>query len=120
MKKIKVYSLGIAGMVAMGSYLSAGPPVADPAQKLYDSKCSSCHGKDGKGKPAMAKIFKAEPAALDLIDEATLAKKDEDILKIIAEGKNKMPGYGKQLKAEEQKSVLQYIRGLAPKKEETK
>lgn len=86
------------------------------SQKLYDTKCASCHGKDGKGKPAMAKVFKVEPKALDLTSEGIAGKKDEELLKIIAEGKNKMPSYAKQLKAEEQKSVLRYMRSLAPKK----
>lgn len=85
-------------------------------KKIYDTKCASCHGKDGKGNKAMAKVFKVEPAALDLTSSTITDKKDEELLKIIAEGKNKMPAYGKQLKAEQQKSVLQYIRGLAPKK----
>src|SRR3989338_6703871 len=116
MKKIKVYSLGIVGVVALSSYLCAAQPVADPTQKLFQSKCGSCHGKDGKGNAAMSKVFKVEPAALNIVDEETSVKKDEELLKIITEGKNKMPAYGKQLKAEQQKSVLQYFRGLAPKK----
>ena len=104
--------------MAVGSVLYAASPAVDPGQKMYDSKCASCHGKDGKGKPVMAKALKVEPVALDMTTPAIVEKKDEELLKVIADGKNKMPAYSKQLKPAEQKAVLQYLRGLAAKNEE--
>lgn len=109
MKKIEGLVMGI---VTVGILCS----VSFADKKIYDTKCASCHGKDGKGNKAMAKPFKVAPAALDLTSSTITDKKDEELLKVISEGKNKMPAYGKQLKAEQQKSVLQYIRGLVPKK----
>ncbi len=104
------------GAIFSVSVLIAAPPAADPGKKLYDAKCASCHGKNGKGSPAMAKAFKVAPAALDLTSQPVAEKKDEDLLKTIADGKNKMPAYAKQLKVEERDLVLQYMKSLAPKK----
>ena len=53
----------------------------------YDAKCASCHGADGKGKAAMAGAMKVEPAALDL------TKAGIDCVKVVTEGKGKMPSY---------------------------
>jgi cytochrome c5 len=70
---------------------------ADAGKVAYEKSCAGCHGADGKGNPAVAK---------------TLQKSDEELLKIIAEGKGKMPA-SKKLTKEEQKAVLQYTRSLA-------
>ncbi|MBK8575223.1 MAG: cytochrome c [Elusimicrobia bacterium] len=86
----------------------------DPTQSLYVQKCASCHGKDGKGAPAMAKMFKLEMALFDLTDKATLDKKDEELIKITSKGLNKMPAYETKLKAEEIIALTTYFRSLAP------
>jgi mono/diheme cytochrome c family protein len=41
---------------------------------------------------------------------------DAELAGIIADGKNKMPAYGKSLKAEDIKGLVAYIRSLAPAK----
>jgi len=38
----------------------------------------------------MTKIFKVELAALDMIDEGTLSKTDDELIKITTSGLNKM------------------------------
>lgn len=85
-------------------------------KKAYDSKCASCHGKDGKGSATMAKAMKLDAKLFDLTTPESVQKTEDEHLKVVADGKNKMPAYGKKLKPEEIKSVLHYIRGLAPKK----
>jgi mono/diheme cytochrome c family protein len=87
--------------------------------KVYAAKCASCHGKAGKGNPAMAKGFKVDPAALDLTDEATAAQADDALEAVTLKGKGKMPAFGEKLKAEEVEALLAYIRSLAPAKEGT-
>lgn len=112
-----------AGWVGMGIAIALVVPSisADaPGKKIFDSKCALCHGNNGKGKAAMAKLFKVDASALDLASDGAANKNDEELLKIIADGKNKMPAYSKQLKAEELKAVVQHIRTLAPKKAEAK
>ena len=93
---------------------AAGAGDVEAGAKLYEAKCASCHGKDGKGKEAMAKMFKLELAALDLIDEGSLSKTDKELFDLTAEGINKMPGYKDKMKAEEIDAVIAYMRSLAP------
>jgi cytochrome c6 len=84
---------------------------AEPDGKaVYEKSCASCHGKDGKGNPAMAKALGEK--GLDLTTKEAKEKSDEQLLKIIAEGQGKMPAQ-KSLSKEEQKQVLGYVRSLA-------
>lgn len=84
----------------------------EKAKTVYKTKCAACHGKDAKGSPAMAKMFKAPPAALDLMDEESLGKKDDELSSIILKGRGKMPAFG-GLKNDIE-AVVRYLRGLAP------
>ena len=88
----------------------------DAVKTLYAQKCSSCHGKDAKGNPAMAKMFKLEASALDLTSKSTSAKKDEELIAITTQGHGKMPAYETKLKPEEIKSLVMYIRSLSKPK----
>jgi mono/diheme cytochrome c family protein len=87
-----------------------------PSKKLYDSKCSSCHGKDLKGSKTMAKAFKVDPSALDLIDEPTLKKTDEELMQLTAKGVGKMPAYEKSLKPADMVGLVQYLRSVTSSK----
>lgn len=93
---------------------SAPAPGLDPAAAAatFKAKCVSCHGKDAKGNPAMAKSFKVEPAAMDLTDKETLAKKNEELAAITAKGKGKMPGFSGKMEEGEIAGVVGYIRSL--------
>ena len=93
-----------------------GGGAEDPFAKLYSAKCASCHGKDGKGSAAMSKVFKVEPAALDLTTAGTAAKSDDDLAGLTAKGKDKMPAFEGKLKPEEIKGLVAYMRTLAPAK----
>ena len=93
--------------------VSAAAAGEDAGKALYGAKCAGCHGKDGKGNPAMSKMFKVEPAALDLLDKGTQDKDDNALLGILSKGKDKMPAFGGKLKDAEMGSVLAYLRGLA-------
>jgi len=86
---------------------------AEDEKKIYDKKCASCHGKDGKGNAAMIKMLKADASLLDLQDKATLDKSDEELISIIFKGVNKMPAYEKELKDEEIKGIITHIRSLS-------
>lgn len=101
-----------AGLICLT--LSSRVIADDAGKKIYDAKCAACHGKDAKGNAAMAKMFKVDASKLNLTSEEFAKKSDEEILKIISDGKGKMPAYSKQIKAEERKAVLSYLRGLAP------
>ena len=99
---------------------SAGEPAAPPAKALYGAKCASCHAKDAKGNPNMAKMFKIAVAKLDLTSGEIAQMKDEDLVKAIAEGKGegkaKMPAFKEKLKPAEITELVAYLRSMAPAK----
>jgi mono/diheme cytochrome c family protein len=80
----------------------------NPGKANYDKLCASCHGADGKGNPAMAKVLGEK--GLDLTSQEATQKSDEQLLKIIVEGAGKMPA--SKLTKEESKQVLGYVRSL--------
>ena len=88
---------------------------ADKGKATYQGRCATCHGKDGKGSPSMARMFNVKPEKLDLtLAAATL--KAEEVEKSIAAGKGKMPGFKQKLSEAEIKDVAAYIESLAPAK----
>lgn len=76
----------------------------------YEKLCVSCHGPDGKGNPAMTKVMGEKE--LNIATKATTKKKDDELLKVITEGRGKMPASGKGLSKTEQKQVLEHVRSL--------
>jgi mono/diheme cytochrome c family protein len=71
----------VPAVVAQKGDAAAGKPV-------YTSKCATCHGAAGEGKPAIAKAMKVELRHLG--DREVQAKSDAEWKKIIAEGSGKM------------------------------
>jgi cytochrome c6 len=113
MKKCySIAGMAFAAVFALGLIARAD----DAAAKVYAAKCASCHAKDGKGNPSMAKVFKIEPAMLDLTGEGTQKHTDEELVKITTDGLNKMPAYKAKLTEAEIKAQVAHIRTLAPKK----
>jgi mono/diheme cytochrome c family protein len=91
-----------------------GAVVADTAaatgKKVYQKRCQACHGADGTGNPQMAQALQV---TIPPVNGVGLEKKsDAEYLRVIAEGQGKMPGYAKQLSAEEQQQVLEYMKTL--------
>ena len=75
---------------------------------LYGShNCGGCHGADGKGNATMKN--------LPNFTDAAWQKKttDDQMIKIIRNGKPPMPAYSKQLTDEQVKAVIAYIRALS-------
>ena len=98
---------GVAAlMIAAGSTLAAE---AKAGKSVYDKRCVSCHGADGKGSPAMVKAMGEK--GLNLTAKDVVGAKDEELIKVILEGKGKMPAT-KGLSKDEAKQVLQYTRSL--------
>lgn len=78
---------------------------------LYKSKCAACHGADGKGNTPVAKTLGVRDFASPEVQKET----DAELSTILAKGKNKMPGYEKQLKESQIKDLVAYIRELGKK-----
>ena len=84
---------------------------ATGGKATYDKLCGSCHGPDGKGNPMMVKTFGEK--ALNIVTKETAQKKDDELLKVMTDGREKMPASGKGLNKQELKQLLEYIRSLA-------
>jgi mono/diheme cytochrome c family protein len=106
--RLKVLLSGCLITMAAGSYAWSAET---GGKATYDKLCVSCHGADGKGNPAMAKVMGEK--ALNIVSKEVQAKKDPELLKVIVEGAGKMPASGKSLSSQEQKDVLSYSRSLA-------
>ncbi len=117
MKKILV--LAAAALTAAGVWAADGgkAPVKIDGKAVYGAKCASCHNKDAKGNPAMVKMFKVDPSAMDLTGKDAQGKSDKDLAALISAGKGKMPSYKGKLSADEISAVASYIKTLGPKEE---
>jgi cytochrome c6 len=73
----------IASMAAATAL--AGAP---EGQALFTAKCQSCHGPNGEGKDAIAKMLKVTMHPLS--SKEMQAKSDADLKKIITTGSGKM------------------------------
>jgi mono/diheme cytochrome c family protein len=94
--------------------LLALPSVAlADGKEVYDKMCASCHGADGRGNEAKAKILKLDPATLNLGRPETAASTRDQLKDILVKGKAKMPAYEKKLAAADVDPVLDHAMKLA-------
>ena len=61
---------------------------AQAGKAVYDRSCKGCHGPDGAGNAAVAKMMKVEMKDLKLSDVQAMS--DDDIKKVVMDGKGKM------------------------------
>jgi cytochrome c6 len=107
MKSRVVISLVLAGCVVVLPTLAFG---ADgPA--TYKAKCAMCHGADGSGSTPTGKSMKVRDLRSDEVQKQT----DIELTKVIAGGKGKMPGYGKQLTTADIQALIVHMRTLKGK-----
>ncbi|MBI2364009.1 MAG: cytochrome c [Deltaproteobacteria bacterium] len=103
-------------LIVIGLWLGAGwtPGAlavdAGSGKAVYEKSCVSCHGADGKGNAAMAKVLGEK--GLNIVGKDTTKKSDAQLLKVIVDGAGKMPAQ-KSLSKDEQKQVLGHVRSLA-------
>lgn len=100
---VLVIATGILGS-AIAPALAADSAGAD----LYKTKCASCHGPDGRGDTPAGKALKVR----DLHSAEVTAMSEKELTSVIAQGKNKMPPFGKSLKKEQIRQLVGYVRGL--------
>jgi len=89
----------VAALVVPTAWADATPDGA----AIYKSKCAMCHGANGEGKPAM----KTAPFKKD-VSEA-------DMVKIVTDGKGKMPAYKSKLSPDEVSQVVKHVLSLIKK-----
>ena len=114
--------LGFLGIfLSLGLFLASfafAAPAKDEAasppdgKKLFEGKCTQCHGKDAKGVAKMAKVLKVDPVNVDLTRADAVTLTDQDAAKTISDGKKKMPSFKAKLSADQIKAVIQYLRTI--------
>jgi len=107
MKIIKIQVFVTLTAVVFMLFLSLSADAQNASEALYKSKCAACHGADGSGSATGKKMGAHDFATADV-----QGMSDTELSTIITNGKNKMPAYGKSLKAEDIKGLVAYIRTL--------
>jgi len=110
MAKEKLVSVVLGLWIGLAWVSFAWSAEAKEGKATYDKLCVSCHGANGRGNPAMTKVFGEK--ALNIATKETGQRKDEELVKVITEGKGKMPAAGKALSKQEQKQLLEHVRSL--------
>ena len=82
---------------------------AKAGQASYDKSCKSCHGADGAPNPAIAKMLKVDMKDLKSSDVQGMS--NDDIKKVITEGKGKMKPV-KTVNGEAVDDVAAYVHSL--------
>src|ERR1700691_2211298 len=98
---IAILTLEAAPMLASGS--------ASTGKGIYDTSCKTCHGATGEANPGIVKALKVEIKSLGSTDVQSLS--DEDLKKIVTEGKGKMQPI-RSVTGKSVDDVIAYIRTL--------
>jgi mono/diheme cytochrome c family protein len=98
---LAIFALLVPSAMAQGS-----------AEKNYSKNCVACHGPDGSANVPAGKATKARDFHSPDVQNQT----DDALAAIIAKGKGAMPMYEKQLKADEIKELVAYVRKLGKQK----
>lgn len=106
---IGVLAAWLLGMIGSSP---ASSPDLEQGRTIYERHCMECHGAEGRGDGRHATSLSPRPG--NLVSAQTSAKADEDLLKIIANGRPRtaMAAWNERLSREEQEAVLAYIRSL--------
>lgn len=91
--------------------LSWGP--IEAGERVYDSLCLTCHGIYGRGNGSLVSSLSVPPRDLSTPPYQQQVS-DDDLLKLISEGKGAMPGSGDVLSLDDRKAVVAFVRLLSP------
>ena len=82
---MKTTILVTLSLIAFAGLTWAGAP---EGKELFTAKCAACHGANGEGKPAIAKMFNVTQAPL--ASKEVQAKTDAQLQAVILKGQGKM------------------------------
>lgn len=85
----------------------------EAGESVYDSLCLTCHGIYGRGDGSLTSTLPVAPRDLSSPSYHQQVS-DDELLKIISEGKGAMPGSGDVLSLDDRKDVVAFIRVLSP------
>lgn len=106
---LAVSALAFMAMFSTQSQATTTAVTYDETSSLYKSKCSSCHGMDGKATTAKGKELKVRAFNSPEVKGMT----DQKLLEVVLKGKGKMEGYEKTLGKEKCQALIAYCRSLA-------
>lgn len=107
LKIVHIMALGIA--IAGPIAAAQAPATPETPESLFKTNCALCHGDDGAG-TELGKRFKVK----DLRSKEVQDESTADLTKIVHDGKDNMPPFGKRLDDKQIESLIGYIRHLAP------
>ena len=104
--------LAASGWSLTAQWVSAAAGDAAKGKPIFQSKCVTCHGPEGKGDGPLGK--KLKPPAGNFTSAESKKKSEADLLDIIQNGKPKtsMVAWSKQLNESEIQDVLAYVLSL--------
>jgi cytochrome c6 len=102
--KLASFMLIASVAIPVASYADATPDGA----VTYKAKCAMCHGPDGAGQTPTGKSMKVR----DLRSADVQKMSDAELMKVIADGKGKMPAYKAKLGSDEIQALVTLIRNL--------
>jgi mono/diheme cytochrome c family protein len=90
----------------------------DAVGQLFQDHCTKCHAKDGRGNPGRLSF----PDIPNFTTASWQAQRsDEELLTSILEGKgDNMPAFGKKIKKEQARDLVDHVRNFAPAKKKSK
>jgi mono/diheme cytochrome c family protein len=93
-----------------------GDVEADKA--VFEAKCEKCHGEDGKGNPAMARLLKMKQPFIPLGISEVQSKTDEELKKIAINGvrtsRSEMKPVKGGISEAQAAAVVRYVRTFKP------
>lgn len=119
MRSFRKWSASAAALSLMALVPRVAPAEVDKkTERLWKSKCASCHGVDGKAQTDQGKRMGVAdyttPEWQKARDDAQLKKAILDGVKITRDGKTlEMNGYKDQLAPEQAEQLVAHIRALA-------
>ena len=82
---MKTIAIATLSWIVSAGLLYAG---ASEGKELFTAKCQACHGANGEGKAAIAKMYNV--TLPPLASKEVQAKSDADLKKVVVSGKGKM------------------------------
>jgi cytochrome c6 len=110
MKSLLLHTVAFVALTTSVALVANRAAAQDAAAgaTVYKSKCATCHGPDGAG-TAMGKSLKV----LDLRSSEVQSRSDAELIQVVSEGKNNMPGFKGNITDDEIQSVVKFVRTLA-------
>jgi cytochrome c6 len=107
---VPVVLSAVATLAIAASPNAAAPATtAGDASSVYNSKCASCHGRDGRARSAHARHEHARDMTSGEWQDSV---SDERIYNSISNGKGKMPAFKKKLSDAQIDELVNYVRRL--------